>query len=71
MEIKKGKIIELNNKEYFVIDDIVHLKEQYFYIASKEEHPEFLFLHCKDDTAYLVSDDELIKELLLLVAKNV
>lgn len=73
MNIEKGKIIELSdNKEYYIIDKI-NLKEHcYLYISSLNptSGDDICFVEYINNSIYPITNDSILKDLLLIVVKN-
>ncbi len=74
MEIKKGKIITLeNDKEYYIIN-VLHIKSsEYLYMCSLslDEERDIFFSENKDGKLHRVQDDNILKDLLLLVGRGI
>ncbi len=73
MSIQKGKIITLeNDKEYYIIN-VLHLNSsEYLYMCSVslEDERDIFFSENKDGKLYRVNDNDILKNLLLLVGRS-
>lgn len=71
--IEKGKIIELeDNNEYYIIDKIDLKEKCYLYISKLEptNGEDLCFVEFKDNGVYPISNENIIKELYLIVSKK-
>lgn len=73
MEIEKEKIILLEDEsEYLVLDKISLNGKSYLYICklNLDNDEDLKFMELIGDRVFTVTDDGIIKELLLIIAKK-
>lgn len=71
--IEKGKIIELeDNNEYYIIDKMLLNGKCYLYISKLEptKGEDLNFVEYINDRIFPVTDESIIKDLLLMVSKE-
>ena len=73
MNIDKGKIIELDdNNEYYVLDKISLDNKCYLYLSNTNftKEKNLFFVEYVNNKIFIVTNESIIKKLLLIVSKN-
>ena len=60
------KIIQLENKKYFLVDTIKNLEEEYYYFLNLQDHTDILILENEKEFLKQVSDSEKFTNILAL-----
>ena len=60
------KIIQLENKKYFLVDTIKNLEEEYYYFLNLQDHTDILILEKEKEFLKQVSDSEKFTNILAL-----
>ena len=66
MKDNQLKIIQLENKKYFLVDTIKNLEEEYYYFLNLQDHTDILILENEKEFLKQVSDSEKFTNILAL-----
>ena len=70
--IKKGQAITLsNNIKYLVLSKVNYQNNNYLYLTSMEDDPKVLICKEEDNKVVIVTDKDIIKNLILLFDKDI